>query len=117
MIAGLQVDHVVYATRDLNHGIDYIESLLGVRPAFGGRHVGRGTYNALLALGPDAYLEIIGPDPEQPDPPGPRAFGLDRVREPRLVAWAARSDDVDGVRARAEANGILLGRVQNGSRQ
>src|SRR5690349_1003202 len=81
-----RVDHLVWATPDLNRGIDQIENLLGVRPTFGGRHLGRGTHNALLALGNDVYLEIIAPDPEQPDPPTPRAFGVDGVTEPRLVA-------------------------------
>lgn len=117
MTDGLHVDHLVWATPELNRGIDQIENLLDVRPTFGGRHVGRGTHNALIALGPDAYLEIIAPDPEQPDPRTPRAFGLDDVTEPRLVAWAAKTADVERVRADAETNGIRLGRVQDGGRQ
>lgn len=119
MTAELVVDHLVYATPDLNRAIDQIESLLGVRPAIGGRHVGRGTHNALVALGEDVYLEIIAPDPEQPDPPAPRAFGLDNVGggDARLVTWAAKSDDVESVRAVAETSGIFLGGIQEGSRQ
>ena len=42
-----------------------------------------------------AYLEIIGPDPEQPDPDGPRPFGVDDVTEPRLVTWAVSVPDLD----------------------
>jgi hypothetical protein len=117
MIAAMRIDHLVYATPDLNLGVDLVENLLGIRPAFGGRHLGRGTHNALLSLGTDAYLEIIAPDPQQPEPPTARAFGLDRVKEPRLVSWAAKTSDVEAVRSQAEANGIHLGRVQNGSRQ
>jgi len=114
---GPRVDHLVFATLDLDRGVEHIEDLLGVRPTPGGRHLGRGTHNALLALGADVYLEIIAPDPEQPDPSTPRAFGLDRLKEPGLVAWAAGTNDVDSVRARAEASAILLGSAQNGSRQ
>jgi len=117
MTDGLHVDHLVWATPELNRGIDQIETLLGARPVFGGRHLGRGTHNALLALGMDVYLEVIAPDPEQPHPPTPRAFRLDGVTEPRLVAWAAKSDDVAATRAKAQMNGIHLGRVQDGSRQ
>ncbi len=47
-----RVDHLVYAVPDLDRGIAYIEQLLGIRATLGGRHVGRGTHNALLALGP-----------------------------------------------------------------
>ncbi len=117
MNSDLRVDHLVLATPDLDRGIDEVEQLLGVRPAIGGRHPGRGTRNALLSLGAGVYLEIVAPDPEQPDPPTPRAFGLDGLKEPRLATWAAKSEDVDGIRALAESNGIVLGEVHRGSRQ
>lgn len=35
-----RVDHLVYATPDLNRGIDEIERLLGVRAIAGGQHPG-----------------------------------------------------------------------------
>lgn len=116
-LPGIPIDHLVFATPDLDRGIDEIDDLLGVRPVVGGRHPGRGTRNALLALGSDVYLEIVAPDPEQSDPPGPRAFGLDGLREAKLTAWAAKTSDVDGIRARASSNGIVLGEAQGGRRQ
>ena len=111
------VDHLVYATPDLDRGMREVEDLLGVRATAGGRHPGRGTRNALLALGDDVYLEIIGPDPDQPPPPSPRWFGIDTLTSSKLTAWAARSGDVDGLRARAVRQGIALGNVQAGSRR
>ena len=89
------VDHLVYAVADLDAGIAEIEQLLGVRASPGGKHTGRGTHNALLALGAGSYLEIIAPDPEQPTPAGPRPFGLDRLREARLVTWAVRVPNIE----------------------
>ena len=63
------IDHLVYATPDLDLGIDTIERLLGVRATPGGQHLGAGTRNALVALGPGTYLEIVGPDPaNSPNP-------------------------------------------------
>lgn len=89
-----RLDHLVYATPDLEATVADIAATWGVTPAAGGRHDGRGTHNALLAIGNGAYLEVIGPDPEQPDPPGPRPFGVDDLTEPRLITWAASVPDL-----------------------
>ena len=85
-----QIDHLVYATPDLSAGVERIEALLGVRATPGGQHPGEGTRNALIALGPTSYLEILAPDPEQPKPDRPRRFGIDTLSGPRLVTWAAK---------------------------
>ncbi|MBI4886785.1 MAG: VOC family protein [Acidobacteria bacterium] len=111
------VDHLVYATPDLQVGIDRIEKMLGVRAAPGGQHPGRGTRNALIALGPRTYLEIIGPDPAQPTPAQPRPFGIDDLGEPRLMAWAAKGQDLEHLAGEAARGGVKLGEVIPGSRQ
>jgi hypothetical protein len=111
-----RVDHLVYATPDLNRGIEEIEKLLGVRASHGGHHPGGGTRNALLALGPTAYLEILAPDPDQPPPKEPRPFGLNALKESRLVAWFANGRDLERLRDAAVRRGVPLGEVESGSR-
>jgi len=112
-----RVDHLVYATPDLNRGIEEIEKLLGVRATAGGQHPGRGTRNALVALGPKTYLEIIAPDPEQPSPKEPRPFGIDGLKQSRLVTWCVSTGDLERLRAEAVRNGVPLGEVTPGSRR
>ena len=105
------VDHLVYATPDLKASIDALEKRLGVRAAPGGQHPGRGTRNALIALSPTSYIEILtGPDPEQPKPDLPRQFGIDTLAEGRLVTWAAKSSDLEGAVTRAAGHAVKLGR-------
>ena len=88
------LDHLVYGTPDLAATTaDLAAAGLTLSP--GGPHVGLGTRNALAALGDGAYLEVIGPDPEQPEPDGDRPFAVDRLIEPRLLTWAIRVDDLD----------------------
>jgi hypothetical protein len=111
------VDHLVYATPDLKMGIERVEELSGVRATPGGQHPGRGTRNALVALGPAAYLEIIGPDPDQPPPANARPFGIDDLKGPRLAAWAAKGTDLDKLASVAARHGVKLGQVIPGSRQ
>lgn len=113
----VRLDHLAYAVPDLNAGIDAVEKLTGVRAAPGGPHPGRGTRNALLALGPASYLEIIGPDPEQPAPPGPRTFGIDGLRAPRLARWVVKAQNLEQLAAEASRKGIRLGEVTSGKRQ
>jgi len=112
-----RVDHLVYAVPDLDRGIAYIEHLLGIRATPGGRHAGRGTHNALLALGPRTYLEIIGPDPAQTNAPKPFWFGVDRLVAPALVTWAAHTSDLEGVAEKAARDGVTLGDIIAGSRR
>jgi Glyoxalase-like domain len=112
-----RIDHLVYATPDLQLGIDAIEQRLGVKATPGGQHPGLGTRNALVALGPTSYLEIIGPDPDQPKPAGPRRFGIDDLKAPRVVRWVIKSNELEAVSAKAAKAGVALGAVTSGSRR
>jgi hypothetical protein len=112
-----RIDHLVYATPDLDRGIDEIERLLGVRASPGGRHPLWATRNALLGLGPTTYLEIIAPDPEQLPRTGVRPFGLDRLSLSRLTGWAATAAELEPLRSAAARSGFAIGDVLSGSRQ
>ncbi|MFE6685291.1 VOC family protein [Streptomyces sp. NPDC057743] len=99
------LDHLVYATLDLDRTVAEVAELTGFRPVLGGSHPGRGTRNHLLGLSSGAYLEIIGPDPAQPEPVQPRWFGIDALDGPRLVTWAVRVTGIAGRVTRARAAG------------
>lgn len=97
-----QLDHLVLAATTLADGIEFIAEVTGVTPQPGGKHVAMGTHNALLRLGDRVYLEIIAIDPDGIKPPRPRWFDLDDIalqseltERPQLVAWAARTADIE----------------------
>jgi hypothetical protein len=112
-----RVDHLVYATADLDRGIAEIERLLGVRASPGGRHPAWGTRNALVTLGPRCYLEIIAPDAGDSPDTGVRPFGLDGTGPSRLRAWAANGTELENFRLEAASRGVVLGTMQSGSRR
>lgn len=112
-----KVDHLVYATPDFAAGVQQVEQQLGVKAVPGGQHPGGGTRNALIRLGERIYLEIIGPDPDQPKPNGPRRFGIDDLKSPRLVTWAAKSSDLESLAKEAKLRGVDVGPVRAGSRR
>jgi hypothetical protein len=113
------IDHLVYATPDLDATVEDLAGRLGVRATPGGRHPGWGTRNALVGLGGGAYLEIIGIDREADGEAvhGPIPFGVDRLAGPRLAAWAALVDRIDDCVARAQAAGYDPGAVRSMSRR
>ncbi|KZB82488.1 VOC family protein [Amycolatopsis regifaucium] len=112
----LVLDHLVYAGPDLEEAVARVADLTGVTPVRGGRHVGLGTANYLADLGAGAYLEVVGPDPEQPEHIGPRPFGIDELTEPALVTWAARVRGIDDAIAEARERGYDPGEAFEMSR-
>lgn len=100
------LDHIVFAGPDLAGAVACFTELTGVPPAPGGSHQGLGTANYLVDLGEGGYLEIIGPDPDQPDPAQPRPFGIDELTELRIVTWALRSTDIEAQVSAARARGF-----------
>ena len=83
-----ELDHLIFASPDLDTGVAHIERLTGATAVTGGPHPGVGTHNALLTFDEITYFEVIAIDPTQPEPPNPRPFGLDDADEPRLAGYA-----------------------------
>jgi hypothetical protein len=115
------VDHLVVAAATLEQGAAWCEATLGVAPAPGGKHVGMGTHNRLLAIAspayPKSYLEIIAIDPDAEPPARPRWFGLDDAVlqaalhvQPRLLHVVARTARIDPTMAALAAQGVDAGR-------
>jgi hypothetical protein len=76
-VGRLPIDHLVVAGPDLGSAAQRVAEVVGEAPIAGGQHRGRGTRNELVGLGDGCYVEVIGPDPDQPDPPAARSFGID----------------------------------------
>lgn len=113
------MDHLVYGAPDLEEAIEQLADRTGVRARPGGRHLAYGTHNALLALGPDVYLEILAPDPRRAADVAPTIFGLAARTHPGLAGWVARVDgpaDMERRLARGREAGIDLGSPQAGRR-
>ena len=112
------IDHLVYGVADLDHGISDLAGRTGVRPAPGGRHLGRGTANAILGLGSASYLEVLGPDPLAGLPAGsPLAFGIGELSQPRLVGWALRTSDLEAKADAMRAQGWDPGNIEEMERE
>jgi catechol 2,3-dioxygenase-like lactoylglutathione lyase family enzyme len=114
MTALAELDHLVLGIDDLDRGIAWWEERTGVRAALGGVHPGRGTRNALVALGPRCYLEIMAPDPRQSSVTW--FTQVSTMREPKLMAWAAHTADLAALAQRAAAAGFPIDGPHDGAR-
>jgi hypothetical protein len=116
------LDHILLGVSDLDRGIAWLEERSGMRAAVGGVHPGRGTRNALLTFGSRRYLEIIAPDPAQAGSriSVPRAAAqvakLRTLKDPRLVGWAAHTDDIAAVARKVTDAGLKFAGPYEGSR-
>jgi hypothetical protein len=77
----VRIDHVIYATADLDAGTARIAGELGFGPAGGGRHDRHGTHNTIFPLG-GGYLEVLAV-----------ADAGEAVAEPWLPFFIERSAD------------------------
>lgn len=117
MTEHLELDHLVYAVPDLETAIDEFSRQLGSTPAFGGRHEGLGTHNAVLPLDGETYLELLAVDPSRPASSQPPPFGLATLQGPRLATWAVRSRNIEADAQRARERGYDPGIVFEMSRK
>jgi hypothetical protein len=109
------LDHIILGCNDLDRGVDLVEENIGVRPAIGGVHPGRGTRNALLSLGERRYLEIIAPDPAQHE-----IVHFPQIRQmtdPRLIGWAVHPPDIAAIAKLLRENQIAFQGPDDGSRK
>jgi hypothetical protein len=105
-MAQFSLDHLVYGTPNLAATVAEVNGRFGLTLSPGGQHLGFGTRNFLADLGDRRYLEVIGPDLDQPDPSGERLFGVDQLDRPKLVTWAARVDDLGATLREATDAGL-----------
>lgn len=107
------LDHIVLAAQDVQAAVEEIAAATGVRAELGGRFEGRGVYNHLLALQDGAYLEIIGPDPQQAGHEGALPFGMHLTEETKVAHWCAKAGaKIEQRVASAREAGYDLGAVQ-----
>jgi hypothetical protein len=110
----MRIDHLVWYNADLAEGQRHFAGRMNAAPSYGGEHPGEGTANAVMALGPGTYLEILGRDPGQSEEGlDPEVKGL---AGSGLYHWAVGGVDVSALAARAAAAGLESGGLVPGGR-
>jgi hypothetical protein len=100
------VDHLILGAATLADGVAFVRDRLGVTARPGVRLPGAATENALVALGPRSYLEVLAPA-DDADEPAPGLAPLRSLAAPALWGWAIATD-AGGARAeRADQLGVV----------
>jgi catechol 2,3-dioxygenase-like lactoylglutathione lyase family enzyme len=98
----VRLDHVIYATADLDAAAARVEAELGLAVHAGGRHEGMGTHNRIVPLG-GGYLELLAvADAEEAAGSALGAALLRRIGSvgEGLLGYAVAVDDVAAAAAR-----------------
>ncbi len=111
------LDHIVLAVPDIEQTIQELSEKLGVLPSIGGKHLTRGTKNALLHLGNKCYLEILAIDHENNTFWGPRWMGVDLITKPTITRWALQTDRIDTKSKCLTQHNPKLGNIVDGERK
>jgi hypothetical protein len=101
----MRIDHVLYATRDLDATAARLEAQHGLTATGGGRHTGIGTENRIVPLGP-GYLELIAVADQAEAERSPLGIALAQriaARGEGLMGWVVAVDDVVAEAARTGA--------------
>jgi hypothetical protein len=109
------IDHVVLAISDLDRGIEQLGESCGVLPVRGGEHGHTGTENALLSMGPGAYIEVLAPQDGAELPP--QLQPLRGVANLTPVSWAVATRNADLMSQMLRAHGYTVSEPQAGSRE
>jgi hypothetical protein len=112
----LELDHLLYATPDVDATVAELEERFGVPFAGGGTHPGWGTRNRILPLGDRIYLEVIGPDEAQAGASGDPILEVDRLEAPSLRWWAIRPFLMPLTCGEFETAGFVPGQIVDGRR-
>ena len=107
----MHIDHVIYATQDLDAAAARMEAEHGLAASGGGRHTGIGTENRIVPLG-GGYLELIAvADPAEAErsPLGHALALAIRGRGEGLLSWVVAVEDVE---AEAERTGAELSVIE-----
>jgi len=108
----LWIDHVIWASADLDATHLQFEQTMGLRSSPGGVHP-EGTHNRIVLLRPPHYVELIAVhDRERNDmDPWGRALTACIERGGGLMGWAVGTDDIDAFGARTGA-AVITGSIQ-----
>ena len=108
---GFALDHIALGVPDMQRALEQIARDTGAEPYATEPEPGQWYWSGALALGPDAFLEILGPNPQH--------RGFQPVKElissyssPRLLFWYVATDDFGRFTERVEAAGAPMERVE-----
>lgn len=94
-IINRHIDHLVYCVHNMEEAINHFTKNYGITPTIGGKHIHKGTRNAIINLGHESYLEILTTDPENKTITKNRWMGIDHLTEPKITRWVLKSQNLE----------------------
>ena len=109
--SGLAVDHVALGVPDMPAALGQIASDTGATPFTTEPEPGQWYWSGALALGPDSFFEILGPNPDFKGFHPLRAL-ISSYTKPRVLFWYVATSDFDGFTEQLKQAGAPMERVE-----
>jgi Glyoxalase-like domain len=110
--AAMRIDHVIYATADLDAAAQRLRTEFGLNSIAGGRHEGLGTHNRIVPLAVGSFIELLA----VADRAEASASALGNAllaaigRGDHLLGWAAAVTSIGEVATRLDIPITVVGR-------
>ena len=95
-----KLDHIVFGSRTLEEGTEFVENILQAKLSDIGYHKDMGTHNRVIRISEKIYLEIVAIDPKRKNLKNRKWFNLDSSnlqsklkKSPQIIGYVIENND------------------------
>ena len=96
-----KLDHIVFGSRTLEEGTEFVENILQAKLSDIGYHKDMGTHNRVIRISEKVYLEVVAIDPKRQNLKNRKWFNLDNSnlqsklkKSPQIIGYVIENNDM-----------------------
>ncbi len=96
----LKLDHIVFGSRTLEEGTEFVENILQAKLSDIGYHKDMGTHNRVIRISEKVYLEVVAIDPKRKNLKNRKWFNLDNSnlqsklkKSPQIIGYVIENNN------------------------
>ena len=97
-----KLDHIVFGSRTLEEGTEFVENILQAKLSDIGYHKDMGTHNRVIRISEKVYLEVVAIDPKRKNLNNRKWFNLDNSnlqsklkKSPQIIGYVIENNNIN----------------------